>query len=283
MKQEPVPGMSYAGSTGKRKLPGLLVATIGILIFLAVASGIFTAFRYVSLSQDAVKTPVPGVTVTPTGTSLGNLGATQLYQYIINRKPSLVDPLDGSHQPDNWDEGPGCQFRQQALDLTTSPSLPVIICFLRNVFVQDFALQIQVTFGPTTSLGEQQGCALLFRTHLVQQEGYAFNMNTYSTVDPLTQSVTTLNNASLDIDKSGGGPELKSWNLGLPSHMSTPNVLTVIVVGSRIDLYINGQPQLTITNSTFQAGQIGLVGNSSFNLFRGTFEVAFRDMKLWIL
>lgn len=284
MRKASTPEMSYSGSTRRRRLPGWLIAMISVLILLAVGSGIFAALRYSVLGQSAVKTPVLRMPDTPTGIPLENLSTAQLYQSIINQKrPFLVDPLDGSNPPGNWDDGPGCQFQQKAFYLAVSPSLPVIICFLRNEFVQDFAFQIQVTFGPTTNLGEQQGCALLFRTHLVQQEGYEFNLNTYSKIDPLTLSVVTENNASLNIIRSGGDSELKSWNQGLPSHMNALNVLTVIAVGSRIDLYINGQSQLTMTNSAFRAGQIGLVSSSSFNIFQGTFEVAFRNMKLWIL
>jgi hypothetical protein len=202
---------------------------------------------------------------------------------VISQRPSLEDPLDGSRQPALWDEGPGCQFRQQALFLTASPAVPVVICFLRNVFVRNFAFQVQVTFGPTTTQGEQQGCALLFRTHLLQQEGFAFNMNSYSRINPLTGSVATLQNASLDILAPGRLSELKSWNQGLPTRLDRPNTLMVIAIGSQITLYINGQVQLTISNSTFQAGQLGLVSNSSFDIFRGTFAVAFRNTKLWTL
>jgi hypothetical protein len=280
MSKEPVPRMSFSGYTEKRKIPVWLIATIVVLIALAIGSGIFTYLRYTTLSQPAAKTPAPPAA---TGTPLVGMSVTQLYQYVTSKTPSLTDPLDGS-QPGNWDNGPGCQFKQKALSLTVSPSLPEVICFLRNEFVRDFAFQVQVQFGSTTDLDEQQGCAILFRAHLVQQESYGFNVNTISMFDPITVRVATLKNASLDINNSEGTvTELKSWSQGLPDHMNSPNVLTVIVVHSQINLYINTQPQLRITNTAFQGGQIGLVSNSTFTLFRGTFEVAFRDMKLWIL
>jgi hypothetical protein len=273
-------GRFSTDSAGRRTVPVWLMIMACILALLAVGSGLFTIVRF-SGPSSVSRSGTPGVS-SPAVTPLQNLSASQRYQHVTRLLPSLADPLDGS-QPALWDEGPGCQFRQQALSLTASPAVPTVICFLRNIFVQNFAFQVQVTFGPTTTQGEQQGCALLFRTHLVQQEGFAFNLNSYSRIDPLTGSVTTIQNASLDILAPGGLSELKSWNQGLPAHLDTPNTLTVIAIGSQITLYINGQVQLTISNARFQAGQIGLVSNSSFDVFQSTFAVAFRQMKLWTL
>lgn len=279
MRNVSPPGMPSSDSTGGRARPRWLLVVACLLALLVVASGIFTA---VHIRTPGPQPGVPGATPTA-GTLPPNLSASQLYLAITGRKPSLVDPLDGSRQPVLWDEGPGCQFRQQAFSLTATRDRPVVICFLRNVFVGDFALQVQVTFGPTTSLGEQQGCALLFRTHLVQQEGFAFNLNTYARIDPLKHAVSTLQNASLDLLAPGNPSELKSWSQGLPDRLDVPNTLTVIAIGSQITLYINAQPQATISSSALRAGQIGLVSNSSFDLFRGVFTVAFRQLKLWIL
>jgi hypothetical protein len=258
--------------------PPWLIPLVCALALLVVGSGSFTALRLLTPDRQASPAGTPMASAVPAA----NLSANQLYQYVIRQTPSLVDPLDGSRQFALWDMGPGCQFRQQALYLSASPAVPVVICFLRNVFVRDFALQVQVILGPISTLGEQQGCALLFRTHLVQQEGFAFNLNAYSRIDPLTGSAVILQNASLDVLAPGRQAELRSWNPGLPGHLDTPHTLTVIARGSQLTLYIDAQPQLTISDRTFQAGQIGLLSNSTFASAQGTFAVAFRTMRLWM-
>lgn len=283
MSRDSVSGGSSSGSGGKRPVPIWLIVTILFLVVLASGSGIVIALRYSQLSQQENRTALSEISPTVAGTPFSDMSAIQLYQYFMSRTPTLMDPLDGSH-PDNWDSGPGCQFKQHAFYLTASPSSSIVICFLRNTFVHDFALQVQVQFQPDTDLGEEQGCALLFRSHLIQQESYEFNMSAYAQLDPITGSVATVHNASLDIQRPGSGEyELKGWTPGSIERLNSPDVLTVIAIGSKINLYINTQPQLTIADNTFQGGQIGLVGNSTFNLFQGTFAVAFRNLKLWEL
>ena len=271
--------MSTSGGTGSGKLSVGRVVTIIVLVLLIIGSGIFAYVRFQVLSRQAPKGS-PVVTVTATSTpdlSAMNLG--QLYSYVTSKPPSLVDPLDGS-QATNWDSGPGCQFKQNAFHLTASPSLPNVICFLRNDFVQNFAFQVEIQFGATTNLDELQGGGIFFRTHLVQQEGYEFFMYTQSNV--LVPDLP-IYGAFLGVLPSA--QVLRGWEKGIPNQVHAFNTLTIIALHHQINLYINNnQFRDTVTDSTFQGGQIGLVGSSSYDshVFAGTFEVAFRNMKLWV-
>jgi hypothetical protein len=282
--------MSIGTGNGSGKKTLWLIVTIIVLLVLAIGSGFFTYFRFQELNgQTQIGSPivptgqtsVKGVTSTPP-VDLAPLSVTQLYQYVIRKPPSLTDSLDGSHAG-NWDIGPGCQFKQKAFHLITRPPLSQqnVFCFLRNEFVRDFAFQIQVQFGAITNPTETQGCGILFRLHLVQQDGYEFFM--YVSSGLFNQFIY---GASLSSHIHPKTPkELKSWENGVPHQVNVFNTLTVIAVHHQINLYINDQFKETVTDSTFQGGQIGLAGGSTYisPVSTNSFEVIYRNMKLWNL
>jgi hypothetical protein len=61
--------------------------------------------------------------------------------------------------------------------------------------------------------------------------------------------------------------------------LNQPNLLAVVAQGSSIDLYVNGQSILHISNSTTSNGLIGVAADATNQLA----EVAFTNARVWIL
>ena len=271
---------SFTGPiTGRRKIPGRLIGAATLLITLVIGSGIFIYYMYIVQSQS---TPVKSPT-TVSGTSLVSMSAAQLYQYVLNKPPTLMDSLDGSHA-DNWNlyiqNDAGCQFKNGALYAIVNLNKTSTFCTLRNEFLYNFAFQVQVKFGSISKLDQLQSAGIVFRAHLVQQEVYEFSMETQSLIVPGSSLVK--NSASLSV--LGSSPtQLGSWSDGVPNNMALPNVLTVIAVQDKLNLYINSRLIATVTDTKLQGGQIGVEAADTFTVPEPPFEVAFQNMKLWTL
>jgi hypothetical protein len=101
------------------------------------------------------------------------------------------------------------------------------------------------------------GKEYLFRVCQDNQHYYLYNCPGFN---KSCQNLTS--NLSLDI------------NLGLNQN----NTIAIVVNGSGIDLYINGNNVDSVTDTTYSSGNIGLVASTINN----TTEVVYSNLKIWM-
>ncbi len=187
-----------------------------------------------------------------------------IYNQAISGNPALYDPLS-SNDTNNWDkgssvEGDGCTFTGGVYHASISKQNTVQECFAKGTNFSNFAFQVQMT------IIKGDGGGLIFRAQGVNSL-YRFRIGidgTYDLFIPSTGIHPIISNTSNPAIKKG------------PNQF---NLLTVIASGNTILLFVNGQYLGTVSDSTYNSGEIGLF---AFD-FRNPTDVAFSNAELWEL
>lgn len=194
--------------------------------------------------------------VTATATALQNI-----YIQATGGTPVLSDPL--RHQDsNNWDESANCAFVGGTYHASSSLTDNFFTC-TPNAHLSnfgDFAFQVQMTIIH----GDYGG--MFFRANSTGTDYYTF------TVDQSGQY-------SFDVYKNNN--HLKTVSNGPSSAFKTglnqSNLIIVVARGSNFYLYMNGQFVALWSDTSYSAGQIGLLAGDGT---RPT-EVAFSNLKVW--
>lgn len=250
-----------------RRFPPWLLGVCILLLLAVIGTGVFVYARYSVQAQGPSKIALA---------KLLQMNPAELLKSVTGQSPAFVDALDGSN-PGAWDlyeqNGGGCIFKNKSLHVIVPPQTFATSCYLRNEFLTNFAFQVQMQMGPTSATQQIRQGGIMFRVHLIQQEAYEFLINTSSngnTVSTQMQLALLIPNKSPVV--------LTSQSDVVLNDLASPKLLTLIALQDKFNVYINGKPFPTVSDPTFQGGQLGVFASSDTG-----FETLFQNAKLWIL
>ncbi|HLZ61099.1 MAG TPA: protein kinase [Ktedonosporobacter sp.] len=212
--------------------------------------------------------------LTPTAMAVINANATAAAattnQYgQSNGTLVLDDPLKDNSKGYQWDETTSCGFSPStniaSYDAKINAQNQFSTCAANALDAGDFAFQVQMTI-----LSGNYG-GVVFRADTQNSKFYYVQIDTYG--------VAVL---YMYPDSSGSTAQ----NLGSGSVLTflappQSNLIAVVARGKTISLYINGDSFLTVTDTTYSHGKIGVTAGTSPS---GTSaEVLYTNAKVWKL
>ena len=188
------------------------------------------------------------------------------YTQSTGGTPTLNSPLSYQDAA-NWEvynttDGGGCGFNGGAFHSSVPTKGYYVACFARATNYSNFAFQVQMTILK----GDEGG--VLFRANPTGYQ-YYFLIISRSGTYSLYLSKDKQHNLSIAGDKSSA----------IKTAVGQANLVTVIAKGGTISLYINKQFVGSVNDSTFSAGQIGILSSDNTN----STEVAFNNALVWKL
>lgn len=230
----------------------------------AIATGnvIRTAQAQQKATIQAVNTVQAGINATATSevnqdvtatTSVINATATasalnDLYQKAIKGTPKFSDPLSSNTPTSSWTEGSsannaGCVFDNGAYHARETQPGYLQPCIAEATQFNNFAYQVSMSIVQ----GNAGQAGLLFHVDSSNQAYYFFHIGTDGTyaLDAYTRNnqVSTLVRGLSPVITGGQGQS---------------NQLTVIAQNNTYYFYVNAQPIASVSDSTLDAGKIGV-------------------------
>jgi len=209
------------------------------------------------LATQAQNTAIANTQATATATAMT---PQQIYTWATSGTPVIDDPLDN---PENtsWFESTtkegSCTIQDGAYHMSISEP-GSSICFAPGSFFHDLAFQIQITILKGDSGGvflRSQNSTNYYLCYLNSDGSYVFSILKDSQQQVLKS----------DIDSK------------LVANPRLPHLLTVVARGSTTYLYIDKSFMVQIMDTTYSAGQVGLLASSA----TGQTDVAFQNVKVW--
>jgi eukaryotic-like serine/threonine-protein kinase len=259
----------------RRKVKGgLVIGTVALVLILASA-GVFVLFAQLAKNNPAGKTTTPP-TITPqanlttiatsvaiTATSAVNAEKIPYPPY----KGTLVlnDSLHNNGQGYAWEEYPintyggACQFAKDGYHVIEQQKYAQA-CHVATI-LSNFALEVQMKVikgncGGVTFRDDRKISAYHFE---VCQDG-TYSLYHYDA----SGSASTLTSSSSSAIKTG---------------LNQSNLLAIVAIGNKFDLYVNRQHIDSASDNTYQQGYIGL--RASY--YNSTVEVVYSNIKAWTL
>jgi hypothetical protein len=222
-------------SRGTLLLLGLMVIVL-ILGSLFIGIGIGQARNTGGQTQAATRTATPG--------------PAQLYRQITVQTPAIVDSLlNGPSSLWSVEERPpgGCEFAADGLHVHIRELQHVFYCTSGRGIFSNFAFQIDMR------ILAGDGGGILFRGDTQAGNYYVLN------VSPSGVWRIFLRQKDQTAAELGEGTAVPSYRSGLQQK----NTLTVIARGIQMYLYINQQFATTVQDSTYTAGELGVLANET--------------------
>ena len=246
---------------------------IGVsLLLLIIFSGLGFGIRYV-LSGGAIptvgqNTPVAGQSTSTTAPASSPTAVQALYDQTTSKTPVMNDALT---QPDNygWDNyataNTNCAFvsgifHSKAQSGYFSP------CYAKATNYSNFILQAQISFVSGHSGG------LVFRANSQTDEEYQFRVSTDGTY--ILKKL---------VKDNAGQLQTQTLYSGSSSVVSTAanaqNLVAVLVQGDNISIFVNKHYLHSVSDTTYQSGQVGVYVDSD----AGSVEAIFKNVQVWSL
>jgi serine/threonine protein kinase len=191
-----------------------------------------------------------------------------IYNQATSGTPTLNDPLTGSTASD-WsvysNNGSTCAFTGGALHASATAQAGGAECFNLTSNFSNFAYQVKMTI-----LKGNTAAGLIFRLDSSGTKAYFFGVGVDGTYE-----LSLLHSNSSD----NGKVLSRGQSSAIATGLNQANLLTAIVRGSTIYLYVNKQYLANTSDTTSSSGRIGVFEGSS-----GTdSDVAFNDAQVWNL
>jgi hypothetical protein len=259
-------------STNQRRSSPVMIVLLTILILIVIAeTGILT--YYITAAQPAqLRAQATSVAQTllahPHSSSTSTITPQNTYSQIVSGKPILNDSLTAQGSG-HWDELTGnlggvCRFKDGAYHA----SEPIVgyyrPCYAQGTNFSDFAFQVRMMIVT----GDAGG--ILFRADSVNVKQYYFRVNVDGFFRVYAYAGPAARNARL-LQEGYASP----FNTGLDQS----NLLSVIARGSNIDLYVNKQLIISLSNSAYSSGKIGVFASTNTH----PTDVAFTNAEVWTL
>src|SRR6266700_3015833 len=211
-------------------------------------------------------------TATPQAQATGTATAYQdLYNSSTSGTPALSDPLHDNSIGYQWYEGTNtangvCAFSGGDYHASESQTNTFIACDSDSTSsdFSNFAYQVQMKIIK----GDAGG--VVFRANDTNGKYYVFSVSQDGSYEffvcppNASKCNSTLLSSSSGVIKQG---------------LNQTNVVTAVVKGNTITLYVNQQEIDRVTDNTFSHGQIGVI---AYDITRPT-EVVYNNAKLWTL
>ena len=256
----------YSGPRQHRGFPASLTLLLIILALLLIVGGgliyAIAALRSTPSTAGAQATAtavaqahVPG---TATAVALQNI-----YTQATGGAPALDDPLS-QQDSHNWDISATCAFAGGTYHASSSKTDNFFTCSsnAQPSDFGDFTFQVQMAI----IRGDYGG--MFFRANSTGTDYYTF------TVDQSGHYSFDVyqNNSYLKTASSASSPAFKTG-------LNQANLITVVARGSIFYVYANGQFVTQVSDTSYNAGQIGLLAGDNTH----STEVAFSNLKVWSL
>jgi hypothetical protein len=232
------------------------------------AQGTAAAHAQATGTAQAIANATATVQAQATAQAMATATALQsIYNQATSGTPALNDPLTGN-TASNWsvysNNGSTCAFTGGALHASATAQAGGALCPALASNFSNFAYQVKLTILK----GDLAG--LLFRFDTANNKAYFFVISPDSSYELFLLHSNSPDNGKI---LSSGRSSV------IVPGLNQSNLLTVIVRGSSIYLYINKQYVVNLSDSTSSSGKIGVFGASN-----GTdSDVAFNDAEVWNL
>src|SRR2546423_1454726 len=193
-------------------------------------------------------------------------------QHIFNQatsgNPVLNDSLN-QQDNNNWEVdskagGGGCAFTNGAYHVSTLLTGFFSSCYDHSHIFSNFVFQVQMT----VLKGDRGG--IIFRSDPTNTKFYLFRVGQDGSYDLYLYVDTTGSNAQLLAQGSSSA---------IHTGLNHPNKIAVIANGSNLSFYVDQQFIVSIKDTTYQSGSIGVFADDQTN----PTEVAFSNAKVWTL
>ncbi len=177
---------------------------------------------------------------------------------------ALYDPLRDDSSGSGWDKGTKiCAFIAGAYHVSAIGTSHLVDCFAQATNFSNFAYEVQMTIIK----GDVGG--MIFRADSANNTYYSFFVaqNGY-------YSLYTCGNTCK--------PLVSKFSPSINQGLNKINLLAVVAMGITITLYMNHQQLVSLNDSTYNLGQIGLIASPGPNTSDPT-EVVYSNLKVWSL
>ena len=179
---------------------------------------------------------------------------------------ALNDPLKDNSKGYRWDvgtfgNGKSCSFAGGSYHVGVSIQGRVFACNAEAVTFSNLTYEVQMTILK----GDRGG--IFFRQVGTQGPYYYFSIKIDGSYE-----LDSFNGKTSNVLQRGISPAVKRG-------LNQPNLLAVVAQGSSIDLYVNGQSTLHISDSTSNNGLIGVAADATDQ----PAEVVFTNARVWML
>jgi serine/threonine protein kinase len=180
---------------------------------------------------------------------------------------ALSDALQDNSRGYNWPDGVSvkggtCQFSQGAYHVFMTQAGSFHSCIAGATGYSNFAYEVRMT------IVKGDGGGILFRANGTEHKFYYFSVGRDGSYGLY---VYTGGNAShvqaLKSDRAAA----------IHTGLGIPNLLAVVARGNTIDLYVNHERIYSVTDSSYDSGQIGVAAASE----TGITDVAFSNAQVW--
>jgi hypothetical protein len=214
----------------------------------------------------------PTLQVSPTAQATPTLQASPTISTVQNPYPphtgslAFNDPLKDNSKGYRWDvgifgNGRSCFFTGGSYHVGVSIQGHVLACYAEAVTFGNLTYEVQMTILK----GDRGG--IFFRQVGTQGPYY------YSSIKiDGAYELDSFTGKTSNVLQRGTSPAIKRG-------LNQPNLLAVVAQGSSIDLYVNGQSLLHISNGTTSNGLIGVAADATDQ----PAEVAFTNARVWML
>ncbi len=192
----------------------------------------------------------------------------QVYTQSTSGSVVLFDPMYKQDR-NNWDTGvwdiyDSCSFTDGAYHIKLGQTNYYGWCIAEQPSFSNFAFQVQMT------ILKGDGGGILFRSAGKQGKYYAFSVGGDGSYE-----------LTLYYDESSTGQQTiqDGTSSAIKTGPNAANLVTAIAKGGNIYLYVNKQSIVSIYDTTYSAGQIGLVAEEGSE----PTDVAFQNVEVWKL
>jgi hypothetical protein len=272
---------SMFGSDDRVRLPAHIVILLAgvILLFVGGGAGLvyFSIANHKAPLQNTPTTQVQATTsatahARPTAQATPAPQASPTISTEQNPYPphtgsqTLDDPLKDNSKGYRWDVGPfanggSCSFTGGSYHVGVSLQGHLLACNAEAVTFSNLTYEVQMTILK----GDRGG--MFFRQVGTQGPYYYYSIKIDGSYE-----LDSFDGTISHVLQRGTSPAVK---IGL----NQPNLLAVVAQGSSIDLYVNGQSILRITDSSTSSGLIGVAADATDQ----PAEVSFGNARVWIL
>lgn len=194
----------------------------------------------------------------------GNQFRQNIYARATSGTLALYDPMNGNNNI-NWVSGSGCKFTGGAYHASTSQQTNLRVCLDEATNFRNFAYQVRVTI-----IHGDDGC-LIFRIDkpsTAKEKSYGFCIGSDGSYEIL-------------VEKPNGGESVlqQGFSTAIRTGLNQMNSLTVVAQGAELDMYVNTQFIVTVSDTTSNSGLIGL----GVIDYTNSTEVVFSNVLVWTL
>jgi hypothetical protein len=266
---------SMYDSDDRVHLPVHIVILIAGVMLLFVGGG--AGLVYFSLTNHTVppqNTPSPQVQAATSATAQASptLQASPTISTVPNPYPphtgslALNDLLKDNSKGYKWDTGPfaqggSCSFTGGSYHVGVSIQGHLLACNAEAVTFSNLTFEVQMTILK----GDRGG--IFFRQVGTQGPYYYYSIKIDGSYE-----LDSFDGTVSHVFQRGTSPAVKKG-------LNQPNLLAVVAQGSSIDLYVNGQSIVHVTDSTSSNGLIGVAADATDQ----PAEVAFNNARVWML